>query len=273
MKTCLRLLGSVPLTLLLFATPASAVPIVLDFDTRDDGLTDIVHGEVITDQYLPNYGVVIEGFNNHPGVDLAVAFDSALTGTRDPDLQGPPASEWDAGNLVGIELGNLVIIQENNFAFDVTGTPPVVSLPDDEGRRISGSTLGRIEFSFSSDMTSLEFDIVDREGAIEDGFIEFFKDGSSVGSTITFGSFADSLSPYYDPTVTFGNNTANHISTVHLSEVGIASFDGLAFHLGGSGAFDNIAVNPIPEPGAVVLFCAGALVVAWSIRRQEARRV
>ena len=262
MKTCLPFaLGSL---LLLRASAASAVPIVLDFDTRDDGVTDIVHGEVLTDQYLPNFGVSVAGFNDWGPEDYAVAFDSTLTGTRDPDLEGPPPpGVWDGGNLVGVELGNLAIIQENSFDFDVSGIPLVVDKPDDEGRRPAG----KIVIDFSTDMLHLEFDIVDREGDVEDGYVEFWDDGVTLNS-INFEEFATFGSAHYDPTVVFGNNTANHISTIDLTAIGVTTFDRLVFRVGGSGAFDNITVNPIPEPGSAALFCAGALLVGFVLKRR-----
>ncbi len=48
----------------------------------------------------------------------------------------------------------------------------------------------------------------------------------------------------------------------------------IAFASGGGGtsvseATDRVAVSPVPEPGALLLFAAGALVVGAAIRRKR----
>jgi hypothetical protein len=51
-----------------------------------------------------------------------------------------------------------------------------------------------------------------------------------------------------DPTIEFGNNTANRIDPVSASRLGAARFDEVQIYLGGSAGVDNIRYNTIPEP-------------------------
>lgn len=258
---------------LLLPLAAGAAPVVLTFDSASDG-SDMVHGEIVASQYAAQ-GISIQAVNDNSDPDLAVAFDTTLTTTRDNDLEGPPAQTWSGGNLApDTVLGNVLVIHENN---DIDGDgvldPPdadgdgIVDHPDDEGRRPAG----RIEFHFDQDVTELGFDIVDLESpTAEMGSIELFDDGVSIGE-IDFMDFIDPTSAVFDATIAFGNNTANRIAPIEAALLGATSFDVAVFHVGGSGAFDNITVRPIPEPHSALLFAVGGLLVGGALRRSARR--
>jgi hypothetical protein len=61
-----------------------------------------------------------------------------------------------------------------------------------------------------------------------------------------------------------GDNSANRIIDVVLG----TEFDFVRINMGGSGAVDNIvAINPIPEPSAALLFAIGVVTVGRGFRR------
>ena len=229
---------------LLAANPATGA--VLTFS----GLS---HGEIVTTQLLP--AVTISAVNPNRSHDLAIIFDSLETGTADPDLEGPP---WLGGNLApGTVLGNMLIIAENDV--DVSPADGLIDSPDDEGNRPAGSLI----FDFSGPITFFGFDIIDVEGVLQEGSsIDFFSGGGFVGN-VNFSEFV-TPGPLFDPTITFGNNTANRIMTMTTSSLGHGPWDKVVINLGGSAAIDNIVV---PEPASVCLLMA-CLVCLGLIRRR-----
>jgi len=225
---------------------AHAVP-VLTFDPA-------VHGEIITNQFAGSHGVTISANNLNRSFDLAVAFDSLMTGTADPDLEGPP---WAGGNLApNTVLGNMLILQENNTGIG----DGIADNPDDEGQRPAGDLI----FDFATAQTQFGFDLIDVEGTMEEnGMVSFFLGGGMVGSPIAFSDITNNASPFYDATVTFGDNTANSLGPWNAADFGAINFDRVVIRLGGSGAVDNIAV-PAPGAGAIL----GGLALA-GLRRKR----
>ncbi|MFN7021829.1 MAG: hypothetical protein ACK4WH_10950 [Phycisphaerales bacterium] len=202
-----------------------------------------VHGTILSNQFASQGLANISAVNPNRSFDLAAIFDTTRTGTADPDLEDP----WDGGNLPSdLILRNLVIIAENN-----TGAGDgVLDNPDDEGNRPAGTLF----FDFSRPVTFFGFDVVDIEGVIQESSrVEFFAGGSSVGS-VTFAQFVTFGSPYFDPTVVFGDNFANRIRPIPASDFGADGFDRVAVHLGGSAGIDNLI---IPAPGAGLALLAG----------------
>ncbi len=223
------------------STAATAEPIQTSFEA-------LVHGEIITNQFA-DVGMSIEAENFQFAGAKPIAFDSNQLGTSDPDLQGPP---WSKGNLdPTTNLGNLIIIPENMVDANGDG---IVDDPDDEGARPAGD----LKFTFSDVMTGFGFDIVDMEGPVRElTTIEFLLFGSSV-ATVDFNDFVTPGSTFYDPTVKFGNNSANRISVMTADALGIDGFTSVVIHVGGSAAYDNIVVVPAPA-SACVLALGGVL--------------
>jgi hypothetical protein len=186
--------------------------------------------------------VTISAVNPNRSFDLAVAFDTSMTGTADPDLEDPFVS----GNIDGSTfLGNVLIIQENNTGIG----DGIADNPDDEGSRPAGQLI----FDFNVTIQSLGFDLVDLEGAIsESSVIEFFMGGSSV-LAIDFSEFE--AGGAYDMGAIYGDNTLNRIGQISVA----GGFDRAVFNLGGSAAIDNIAYK-VPAPGAVALMGLGGLL-------------
>jgi uncharacterized protein (TIGR03382 family) len=221
---------------------------VFDFNT-------LVHGEIVASQFAPALTVLAD--NPNRSFDIVAGFDTQFMGsTSDPDLIGPP---WDGGNLAvsatEVVLGTALILSENN-----TGAGDgILDNPDDEGSRPAGS----LTFLFDAPVPVFGFDIIDIEGVImESSTIDFLLNGVLVGN-VDFADFVSPASPFFDPTVAFGNNHANRISPIAAADFGALGFDGVVINLGGSSAIDTIVV---PAPAAAAL--GGVALLAAGRRRR-----
>ena len=201
---------------------------------------------------LPAGLASIRAVNVGGGPQIGVAYDSNLDPDgEDPDLESP----WDRGNLApGTDLGMLAIVQENATDCD-TGT---CSSADDEGSRPAGSLI----LEFEGVIDSIGMDLIDVEGPSEfdasAGFVATFLMGGQALAQVGFGAFIDPLAPaFFDPTVVFGNNSANRIAPVTAAALGIGGFDRVEFNFGGSAAIDNIVWTEVPAPGVLSLLLPG----------------
>ena len=209
------------------------------------------HGQIIQASTFALSGMQITATNFRLPGAMPMVFDTTFINTADPDLEGPP---WAGGNLpTNTVLGNVVIIPENLVDADNDG---IVDDPDDEGARPAGELV----FSFASPIASFGFDVIDIEGVVQERTsIDFVTGGTIVGS-MSFVDLEDQLSPFYDPTIAFGNNSLNRIAPLLASDFGVTGFDSVVIHLGGSGAFDNIVTTAVPSPatGALLVFAGAA---------------
>jgi len=234
---------------LLLASTASGLTITFD----EVGL---VHGSLVSDQYA---GLSIAADNYNRSFDYAVAFDSNAMDTRDPDLEAASGglTSWSGGNLEGVDLGIMLVIQENDYRCG----DGVCNRPDDEGRRAAGT----LTFDFGqTPVFDFGFDLIDVESTTaENGQVIFFSgdDQVSIG-------FVDLLMG-----LELGDNTANRILPFAPSfgdELDSAlAFDRIVIELGGSGAVDNITFTPVPQPSTALLLSLGLIGLAWSGRRRD----
>ena len=233
---------------LVVASSSVAEPVVASFES-------MTHGEIITNQFA-DVGMSIEAENFQLATAKPVAFNSNLLGTSDPDLQGP---NWRKGNLApNTDLGMLIIIPENMVDANNDG---IVDDPDDEGARPAGD----LKFTFNDVMTSFGFDVIDMEGPVREmSSIEFLLFGNSV-ATVDFNDFVTIGSGFYDPTVRFGDNSANRIKPITNTQLGIDGFTSVVIHVGGSAAYDNIVV--VPAPASALMLGMGGLVATRRRRR------
>ncbi len=239
---------------------ASADTYIIDFDSY-------VHGQILSTQ---EPGVTISAINRGGGPDLAVVFDSRERQTRDPDLEGPNGvnGSWSGGNIGSQTiLGGMLIIQENSIGIQ----DGIADYPDDEGSRPAGSLI----FQFHQEITSFGFDLIDVEGVEEYGkdsgyFATFFGVFSTV--RISFADLVTNITPFYDPTIEFGDHHANRIQPITAASLGLESFNKVEINFGGSAAVDNITYttpgSAIPTPtafaGAALL---GVMLMSRSVRR------
>ena len=227
-----------------FAALAGLVPVaaagaqIFNFDS-------LVHGEIITNQFEP--ALSITALNPNRSFDIAAAFDTAFMGpTNDPDLQGPP---WSGGNLAisntETQLGRAIIIAENNIG----AGDGILDFPDDEARRPAGW----LDLVFATPIPMFGFDFIDIQGAIEETTrLDFYSGGGVVG-TLQLTNLNNPASVVYDPTIVFGNNTANRVQPVLASRFNVAGFDRVVINVGGSSAYDNFVV-PAPASVATLAF-------------------
>ncbi|MEL6499625.1 MAG: hypothetical protein AAF937_11660 [Planctomycetota bacterium] len=218
------------------AAAGCSVAQTFDFDT-------LAHGEIITNQFEP--ALTITGQNFARSFDIVAGFDTQTMGGSDPDLQGPP---WSGGNLAvsatEVAIGTALILAENDLDANADG---ILDDPDDEGARPAGL----IDLGFASPIPVFGLDIVDIEGVVEENSnLQFFVGGSLVG-TVDFTDFTDNSSPYFDPTVSFGNNSANRITPIAATDFGVLGFDRVVINVGGSSAYDTFVV-PAPATAAVL---------------------
>jgi hypothetical protein len=145
----------------------------------------------------------------------------------------------------------------------------LIDQPNDEGSRPAG----QFTFDFMTPIQAFGFDLVDVEGPAEYDrnsgyFASFYLDGE-LEARVGFGSFVDPDSPFYDPTVRYGDNSANRIDPITARELGLPYFDRVVLNFGGSGGTDNILFTPIPEPSSAALL--GLALPAGALMRRRRR--
>jgi len=209
---------------------------------------DMVHGQIVNTQYTTSHGVTISAENFNRDFDLAVAFDTTRRDTRDSDLEDP----WRVGNLArDTILGRALIIQENNYGTD----DGIANRPDDEGNRPAGT----LTFAYDRVMTGFGFDVIDLESTTaEMSSLDFILEGAIVRS-VDFSSFLP-WGAYGDPTIEYGDNSANRIRLLTADELAIDGFDTVRINVGGSMAFDNI--RAVPTPGTMAMLGLGGVCLA-----------
>ena len=202
---------------LLLAGAANAT--VLDFEAFASG--------VIVDNEYSALGVMISVDNTGGGPDLGVVFDTDNPTGGDTDLAGP----FDNDTRGSLSPGKVLIIQENGPCNTET-----CETPDDEGSRAAGS----ITISFGGPVTLDTIDFFDVEtpeaGPGDDNRITLF-DVDGIAMALDF----------YTPD-TGGDNRWDQVF------FGISGVSAIQINLGGSGAIDNIAFQPVPVPAALPLF-------------------
>lgn len=240
-------------------------------------LNAYTHGTIVNGTDLG--GITVTGDNFHNSADHVVVFDTTRTGTRDSDLQGPRDSggSWARGNLVGSDpLGNILILQEvdRNFAGYTDSSNTVVSRPDDEGRRSGGTSpgAGELYFSFDRAIDSFGFTLIDVEETgefnNETGFFAVFY-GGGTSTKVSFADLVDPNSIFYDPTIVFGNNSANRVAALQAQDLGMDRIERVTINLGGSAGVGEVTVTGVPSPTAGV---AGLGLMGLILGRRSNRR-
>lgn len=274
----------------LLAAPASAW--VVDFENVDGNAGQTDHGYVLNREQLglgagpysaqipgasPGLGMTIKAgaSNKSPYV---VAFDSAETGTLDPDLQDPfdhlkvydynsnDGTFWSATQLAGTESslyrpGTILIAQNKDYQADCAS-----GRCDDPNDQHPGPSV--VEFSFTSAVTLTSIDVFDiedtattREAALTTGQAAVFDFYDGVGTL-----FASLVAP------DTGDGGAARL--VFNGGAGFANVARLEVTFRGSGAVDGIdgeGTPTVPEPATMLLLGLGLGGVGLASRRRRAR--
>ena len=220
---------------------------------------DLQPGTIVNHQY-DGRGVDISVQRTSAGPAVATLYDTGRRGEPDPDLQTP----FESGNLgTSGPGGNVLIIPENSTDANRDGR---IDQPNDEGTRPAG----QFTFRFAVPVSQFGFDLVDIDGPAEynnnAGYFASFYLNGNLEARVGFGAFVDPTSPFYDPSVRFGDNSANRISPISARQVGLPYFDSVVLNFGGSGGTDNIFFTPVPEPGTLALLALA--MPALALRRR-----
>lgn len=204
-------------------------------------------------------------FSNLP--QFPIIFDSHSRKTPDPDLEG---DTWSVGNLAPVtNLDNFLIIPQDVIDKNNDGR---VDNPNDNGDQPAGSMF----FNFTSPLSTFGFDLVDIDGPSEfptsAGYVAFFS-GTSELKRVRWSEFISSSSPFFDPTVKYGDHSANRIKPFTLASLGIAPFDRVEINMGGSGGIDNINFTNVPEPTGIALAALGLGAMLCGRRRSRGATV
>jgi hypothetical protein len=202
------------------------------------------HGEILDTDFAAIGITSITTANIGGGPNLGVVFQTQFGGsTTDNDLLGPP---WVGGNLSpGTVLGNVFIIQENSSgcaAGNAAGSAgDICDDPDDEGSRPAGSHT----LLFSTPVIDFGFDLIDIENITnENGSIDFF-DGVTPGTSVSWADLT-TAGTFFDPTISFGNNSANRVSPITAASVGLSQIDKIVIRLRATGKEEGRLDPPRP---------------------------
>lgn len=234
---------------------------IINFDGRS-------HGEIVTDYYQRTKGISITALNFQGGPDLPIAFDTTRTQTDDRDLEDP----WTVGNLGASHKANkILILAENDIDANHDGK---IDRPDDQGSTPALGSAGQLTFDFAgAPQFALGLDLLDVETGDEIGYFAFYLRGTEV-ARVTLAQFIDPASSFYDPSIVFGDNSANRVQPMTAQQLNIAAFDKLVIDMGICYGVDNLTFEPfngtlpaVPEPGA--LAAMGLAFTALARRRAK----
>jgi len=240
--------------LLAAGAPADWQPIDLGYYT---------HGRVLDGQALGP--ATAKAVNFHHQESRLVVFDTRERDTRDPDLEGPDGEfgQWSRGNVDANQVvGTVLILQETGqpFAGYINTDPMVVAEPDDLERTRDGKRpgAGEITFQFDRMVSAFRFTLFDVEQtqAFMDrtgSFVVF--SGGDQNVKIAFADLIDPDSAYYDPSIAFGDHSANRFPPITAEQIGLLGIERVVINLGGSGAVGELSyLDEHAEIGAARFF-------------------
>jgi len=141
-------------------------------------------------------------------------------------------------------------------------------------RSLQAERSGQLTFDFAgAPQFALGLDLLDVETGDEIGYFAFYLRGTEV-ARVTLEQFIDPASSFYDPSIVFGDNSANRVQPMTAQQLNIAAFDKLVIDMGICYGVDNLTFEPfngtlpaVPEPGA--LAAMGLAFTALARRRAK----
>lgn len=219
----------------------------MDFDTDENGNplsagTGIGNSGSLSQPYANLFGLgegMIFASGNEAQKPLTL-YDSEETNGDDPDLERNDNNDgnWAFGNLANTILGNLLIINE-------TSNP---ANPNDNAKG------GEILSIATMQLQSFSFDIVDLENVQSDDQIIFENTETNESATILLSEFlSGSGSQFATPGVAYGDRSANRITNITASKLGISSFNKITFDTDDSFGIGSICVEKAVIPAGITL--------------------
>ena len=259
----------------LLMTPAFAGSILtVDFETEDDFSTPLVNGQIVDaafDAADPEFGNIFnlsttQGSNGHIG---ATIFDSSNP--------GPNTSQGDPDTDLLVNLGNILILQDNQRPTTSVGPNGLqYDEPDDEAATNAGSIL----FDFFNPVRMESVTIVDANGGF--GMEVILTDGTSLTRVYTIPSkwtkdiAVAGPNGFQDLDLTTlanqpaepgaGGGDATAVEDAGFDPLGVVSIEFVLTGTGTtSGGIDNLRFE-VPEPSSLLL-ASMALVGVFARRR------
>lgn len=224
-----RLTTSIVLAALATGTATAST---IDFDTfaHSDNVTSVTSTD----------GLISADVTASGGINLAYAFDTTLSGTRDDDLEGP--FESFSGLFDDHDPGRVLIIQENNRSADDNARGGSLTFVFEELVNFTGFTLiddATVTISSTSNDSIFSATLPLRTA---DGYFDFFETGDQ------FLGVRD---------LTFALD-------------GSGAIDGLNFASGDViSPIDDTTIAPVPVPAALPLLLAGLGGLGIASRRRN----
>ena len=171
---------------------------------------ELEHGQVID---RPLKGVSISNMDRNAGYSIR-AFDTRLRQSDYPGLQGADGinGQWNGGNLKSnVVMGKTLAIMPHE---DLTN--------EKMGAAIS--------FEFSHPVDEFGLDVINIAKNDKESHIEFY-DGDDLVGNVKLNDFTNPATDFYDPSIEFGDRTANRLVSIKADDVDAVEFTRIDLHV------------------------------------------
>ena len=189
-----------------------------DFNSAELGI--IAYGTAYGDVRV--YGINLD--TNVQGLAVADSNDNDISVT----LRAP----WNGGNIENEDTGYIGLI------------PKQINDPDNYE---TANPSGYAYLLFADPIAKFGMDVFSLQSSVSDSMALTFYDASNNTVTIHFDDFTDSHSNYYDSTVSYGNNSANRISPIDVTQLGLGDIKLVAITVASEVGFDHFVYGEYVE--------------------------
>lgn len=208
-----------------FANAAKETWRHVDFD-------EFLHGELIDDETEIHENLKISVDNIKGGADLGQIVDTSIR-TSEEGLLHP----WTKGDIEREVLNNVLTVAGDVEDQNEDGISDSISIQTSSP---PGTLTGVITFHFENPIYAFGFDIVNADYPSISGSSLHFYDENNVKETLSLYNFIDPSSRFYDPTLSFGKNSANRISPVEAIDFNFNTFSKVELEVAGPYGIDNL---------------------------------
>jgi hypothetical protein len=278
--------------LTLMASSAQAVNFLIDFETEDDFLTPLIHGQSVYSTPRPNHTNPFVPFSTDTHLEFGRLFNVSATNLGTDSHLGPAIFDSDPADTpttsdpdLRVSKGNILMLQRDEGPN--TNLHPTNGLrfnnPSDEG---TGDDQGSIVFeTLRFGVHPISIDLVDIDNGVEVDVV--LTDHQARSRTYTAPSnwttqvtdapkgwhtlsLETLLNQPAEPNATGGDATV--VQDAGFNDQDVARLEVKFFGVTPSGAIDNLRFSAvvIPEPGSLVL--SGVAIAACFVSRSRRRR-